>query len=68
MADGDGDGKITSADARYALRASVGLEKTNEASCYYKAANVDGDKLSSSDARAILRASVGLEDSKKWMK
>ena len=66
--DGDGDGKITSADARYALRASVGLEKTNEASCYYKAANVDGDKLSSSDARAILRASVGLEDSKKWMK
>lgn len=66
--DGDGDGKITSSDARFALRASVGLEKLNEGSCYYKAANVDGEKLSSSDARSILRASVGLDKPEDWIK
>lgn len=67
--DVSGDGKITAADARLALRASVGLEKYSEESCYYNASNVAStDKLSAADARLILRASVGLEDSKQWMK
>ncbi len=67
--DADGDGKISASDARLALRASVGLEKYKEDSCYYKAANVESqDKMSASDARLILRASVGLEDPKAWMK
>ena len=67
--DADGDGKVSSSDARLALRASVGLESYAESSCYYKAANVEGkDKLSSADARLILRATVGLEEPKAWMK
>ncbi len=66
--DADGDGKISAADARLALRASVGLETVADGSCYYKAINVDNGDIASSDARDILRASVGLEDSKKWMK
>ena len=69
LGDVDGDGGISAADARLALRASVGLEKYSEDLCYYKAANVEGnDKLSASDARLILRASVGLEDPKAWLK
>ena len=66
--DADGDGKVSAADARLALRASVDLEDYSENSCYYKAANIDGDTLSSSDARLILRASVDLEDPKSWRK
>ena len=67
--DVDGDGDISSADARLALRASVGLENYKEDSCYYKAANVESnDKISAGDARLILRASVGLEDPKAWLK
>ena len=67
--DADGDGDISSADARLALRASVGLENYKEDSCYYKAANVESnDKISAGDARLILRASVGLEDPKAWLK
>jgi len=67
--DVDGDGKISAADARQALRASVGLEKFKEDSAKYKAAKRGSvDKLSAADARLILRASVGLEDPKAWMK
>ncbi len=67
--DADGDGKVSAADARLALRASVGLENYKEDSAQYKAANVGSeDKLSAADARLILRASVGLEDPKSWMK
>lgn len=62
------DGKITAADARSVLRASVGLEKIEEGSARYKAANVNADTLAASDARLILRASVGLEDPKQWLK
>jgi|GEM_PF-2925887 len=59
--DVDGDGKVTAADAREALRASVNLEKLTEAQ--KKAADMDGDgKITASDARDILRKSVGLED------
>ena len=67
--DVDGDGGISAADARLALRASVGLEDYKKDSPQYKAADVDGqDKVSAADARLILRASVGLEDSKGWLK
>ena len=63
--DVDGDGKVTSADARLALRASVGLKEKDdvtEGSAGYLACDVDGDgKVTSGDARLILRASVGLE-------
>ena len=67
--DVDGDGKISSADARLALRRSVNLETFPEGSAQYLACNVDGDgKVSSADARLILRASVGLEDASQWKK
>lgn len=58
--DVDGSGKIEAADARLALRASVGLETLTEEQTL--AADVDGAfGLSASDARLILRAAVGLE-------
>ena len=58
--DVNGDGKITSTDARLALRAAVGLEDLSEAVRRIADANGDG-KLNSSDARLILRVAVGLE-------
>ncbi len=61
--DADGDGQITSGDARLALRRSVGLEDYEEGSVPYCACDADGDgKVTSGDARLILRASVGLEE------
>ncbi len=67
--DVDGDGKISAADARQTLRASVGLENFKEDSAKYKAAKRGNvDKLSAADARLILRASVGLENPKSWLK
>ena len=66
--DADGDGAVTAADARLALRASVKLERLTEGSAEYKAANVDGESITASDARLILRASVRLEDIRKWIK
>lgn len=54
--DADGDGKITSADARLILRASVGLEEIP-----LEIADVDGDgKVTSADSREVMRQSVGL--------
>ena len=68
--DVDGDGSITAADARLALRASVGLTEKGDVakdSAGYLACDVDRDgKVTSADARLILRASVGLEDPEKW--
>ena len=60
LGDVDGNGAVTSADARLALRASVQLEAlTPEQEL---AANVDDDEvITSADARLILRASVQLE-------
>ena len=65
--DPDGDGTISSADARLALRASVKLENYARGSARYIACDVDraGD-VTSTDARLILRASVGLEDASRW--
>ncbi len=60
LGDVDGDGKISAADARLALRASVGLENLSD--LQEEAADIDSDKkISAADARMILRASVGLE-------
>ena len=57
MGDADGDGKITSADARLVLRAAVGLEEIP-----LERGDTDGDgKITSADARDILRKSVGEE-------
>ena len=58
--DVDGDGNVTAADARLALRASVGLEELTDAQ--KNAADIDGDgNITAADARSILRKSVGLE-------
>ena len=63
LGDVDGDGKIAAADARLALRQSVGLEKYKKGSLEFTAADVNKNgKVEASDARLILRASVGLED------
>lgn len=54
------DGKITSADARLALRKSAGLESLSENALL--AADVNSDqKVTASDARKILRVSAGLD-------
>ena len=61
--DVDNDGKITSADARLALRRSVKLEDFPTTSAAYYACDADEDgSVTSADARLILRASVGLEE------
>ena len=61
--DVDGDGTVTSGDARLALRASVRLENYAEGSREFLAADVDENgTIEAADARYILRASVQLED------
>ncbi|MBR2414476.1 MAG: hypothetical protein IKB13_08245 [Clostridia bacterium] len=58
--DVDGNGTVTAADARLALRASVSLEVLDEKQLL--SADVDGIAgVTAADARLILRASVGLE-------
>ncbi len=66
--DADEDGKLSAADARLALRASVNLENLSETQ--KAAANIDNsDKnISAADARIILRASVGLENMKEILR
>ena len=62
LGDVNGDGQITAADARLALRASVGLENYAAGSREALACDADGDaELTAADARLILRAAVGLE-------
>ncbi len=69
LGDVNGDGSVTAEDARFALRAAVGLDDTaegldfsNRGNRCYVAANVDGEEgISAGDARLILRAAVGLE-------
>lgn len=56
----DGNGKIDAADARFALRTAVNLEKPND--WQKNACDVDGERgVTSSDARLMLRAAVELE-------
>ena len=60
--DVDGDTAITASDARFTLRASVGLEIIEEDTLTFIAADADKNtELTATDARLILRASVGLE-------
>lgn len=60
--DVDLNGKIEAADARLALRSSVGLENYAPGTNHFIAADWDENgKLEASDARSILRRSVGLE-------
>ena len=62
LGDVDGDNKVTPADARLALRASVGLENYTRNSREMLACDADHDgQITSADARLILRAAVGLE-------
>lgn len=58
--DVNGDGKVTAADARMALRASAKLQGL--AGRYFYAADVNKDgKITSADARLILRKAAGLD-------
>lgn len=56
----NGDGKITAADAREALRASAGLTKLSEIEKDAADYNNDG-KVSAADARLILRKAANLD-------
>ena len=60
--DGDvnGDGKLTTADARDALRAAVGLDNLSAEQKKKADANGDGS-VTTSDARNLLRKATGLE-------
>lgn len=63
MGDVDGNGSVTVADARLALRGAVLLDRYSGA--FLKAANVTGgETISVSDARKILRIAVALENGK----
>ena len=65
--DVDGDGHISAADARLALRRAVGLEDYAEGSAPFLACDADADgTVTAGDARMILRAAVGLEDPDNW--
>lgn len=57
----DGDGSVTSADARIALRLAVELSIAPSGIRPYADANGDYE-VNAEDARLILRAAVGLED------
>ena len=69
LGDVDGNGKVEAADARFALRAAVGLDDTavgldfsKKTNRCFLAADVTKDKtIQAADARLILRAAVGLE-------
>lgn len=58
--DTDGDGRVTSADARTLLRVSVSLETLPDEKMPYGDMNADG-AVTSADARLALRVSVSLE-------
>ena len=67
--DVDGNGKLEPSDARLALRASVKLERYEEGSAQFTAADANKDGvIGSDDARSILRAAVQLEDPADWGK
>lgn len=60
LGDPDGDGAITASDARYVLRAAVGLEEPD----FARLSRVDyfgSGKISSENARMTLRIAVGLD-------
>ncbi|MBR5422534.1 MAG: dockerin type I repeat-containing protein [Clostridia bacterium] len=57
--DADLDGSVTAADARIALRASVGLEAVTQLLLHTADMDRDG-RITAADARSILRRAVGL--------
>lgn len=58
--DVNGDGEVTTEDARTVLRVATGIENLNENSM--NVADADGDgKITTADARQILREAAGLE-------
>ncbi len=59
--DANCDGKITAADARFALRCAAQLDFAQEKYEYAVDINSDGD-ITANDARLILRISAGLEN------
>ena len=59
--DADSDGETTVADARFALRCSVGLEKEINPQAKLAVKCTDGADITPSDARMLLRISVGLD-------
>ena len=60
LADVNGDGSVTSADARLALRAAAKIEKLNAIQSY--AADVDGrEGITAADARLILRKAAKID-------
>lgn len=61
LGDLNGDGEVTSEDARFCLRYSVGLDKLNPKQI--KAADINcNNEIDSSDARAVLRKSIKLDN------
>ena len=61
--DVNGDGKVTTADARLALRQAIGLDVYASDSAEFLAMDVDrSGSVTTSDARMILRAAIGLEE------
>ena len=62
--DADANGTVSAADARLALRYSVGLEEALPA---FDAADANGDgEILADDARIILRIAVGAEDPERF--
>ena len=65
LGDVDGDGRVTSADARLALRAAIELEDYAPGTLQFLYADYDGNgDITSADARMILRTAVALEELK----
>lgn len=60
LGDVDGNGQVTTADARLALRAAVRLQTLDEIQTLSSDVDKDG-KILSSDARMILRVAVRLD-------
>ena len=65
MGDNNGDGAVTAADARLALRNAVELESFAD---WQTAASLVGENqaVTAAEARLILRGAVGLEDPAAW--
>ena len=63
LGDVNGDGGVTTADARLALRKAIDLETYAPESREFKAADVNADgNVTTGDARFILRHAIGLND------
>ena len=57
-----GEGKISTDDARLALRAAIGLEHYEKGSAQFAGADIIADgRITTEDARLILRMAIGLE-------